>query len=109
MLKKLGLPALLVAAALTLSPAAALARDHGEGGRGYAHGQSFSGRSYSGGRDYGRHDYGERRGDHDRDRYYRGGGFGFGLYSAPYAYQRGCGYYDRWGYWHPTPCAYPGY
>jgi hypothetical protein len=112
MLKKLGLPALLVAAMLALNPAAALARDHGEGGRGYSLGQSFSGRSYSGGHGYyGRREYAERRGDHDRDRYHRGGGFGFGLgfYGAPYAYQPGCGYYDRWGYWQPTPCPYPGY
>lgn len=109
MLKKLGLPTLLVAATLTLSPAAALARDHDEGGRGYSHGQNFSGRSYGGGRDHERHEYGERWRDHDRDRNYRGGGFGFGLYSAPYAYQPGCGYTDRWGYWHATPCPYPGY
>jgi hypothetical protein len=110
MLKKIGLPALVVGALLSLSPVAALARDRGEGGRGYSHGQSFSGRSYSGGRGYyGGHEYGERRGDHDRDRYYRGGGFGFGFYGAPYTYQPGCGYYDQWGYWRPTPCVVPGY
>jgi hypothetical protein len=116
MLRKFGLSALLVGALLTLSPAAAVAREHGEGGRGYSHGQSFSGRGYSGGRGYyGGRDHDRRGwGDHDRDRYYRGGGFGFGFYSAPYSYgpryyNSGCGYYDRWGYWHPTPCAYPGY
>jgi hypothetical protein len=120
MLKKFGLPALLVGALLTLSPAAALARERGGGGgHSYSHGQSFSGRaysgrSYSGGRSYyGGHDYG-RRGWGDHDRYYRGGGFGFGFYSAPYAYgpgyyNPGCGFYDQYGYWHPGPCAYPGY
>lgn len=113
MLKKLGLPALLVAGLLALSPAAALAREHGGGGRGFSHEHNFSARSYSGGRAFhGRRDRDERRGDHDRDRYYRRGGFGFGLgfYGAPYAYQPGCGYYDQWGYWQPAPCPYyPGY
>ena len=116
MLKKLGLPALLVGALLMLNPAAALARSRGEGGRGFSHGQSFSGRSYSGGRsNYGRQHYEGIRGDHNRyygrGGYYGGGGFGLGLgfYGGPYAYQPGCGYYDQWGYWQPGPCPYPGY
>jgi hypothetical protein len=117
MLKKFGLPALLVGALLTLSPAAAVAREHehGDGGRGYSRGFS-GGRGYYGGRDHERREWREheRREWGDRNRYYRGGGFGFGFYSAPYGYgpryyNSGCGYYDRWGCWHSTPCVYPGY
>lgn len=119
MLKKFGLPVLLVGALLTLNPAAAVAREHehGEDGRGYSYGQRYSdGRGYYGGHDRDRREWREheRREWRDRDRYYRGGGFGFGFYSTPYVsrpryYNSGCGYYDRWGCWHSTPCVYPGY
>jgi hypothetical protein len=48
----------------------------------------------------------------DHDRYRGGGGLYFG-YGAPYYYGYGsgyydpaCGFYDRWGYWHPYPGCY---
>jgi hypothetical protein len=121
MLQKLGLPILAVGTLLfVLSPSAALARDHGEGGHGggfsgggnrgfsgggnrgfsgggnfgnHSGGQRFSeGRSYNGGeRDYSRErGYYGRGGWGDRDRYYRGGGLYFGYGAPSYHYPGSC-------------------
>jgi hypothetical protein len=77
MLKKLGLPAVVLGTALSLlSPAAASARDHD--------------------RDRGeRHEFRERG-------FHRGPRFSI-YYGPSYAYGPGYtnGYYDQWGYWHP--------
>jgi hypothetical protein len=76
MLKKFGLPTLLLGTALALlSPAGALARDHD--------------------RDDWRHERHEWREHH---RHFRGY-----VYYGP-RYRNG--YYDRWGYWHPYAGGY---
>ncbi len=121
MLKKIGLPALVAGAFLTLfSPSPALAQRHGGGGRNFSGGRAFSGGGgyYRGGGTFGRGWGGGFR-EHDRDwgrRYYGGSRFYFG-YGAPYAYGQGyysgycdpAGYYDRWGNfrYYPGCVSYP--
>jgi hypothetical protein len=116
MLKKLGLPALIMGAMLALSPATGLAAERGEhgGNRGGAIGHSQQ--HFSGGHE--RHF--ENRGHNDRDNRYRGYYYGgrpalsFGFYGAPYAYgvapyaygPNYCGSYDQWGAWVPSPGCY---
>ncbi len=76
MLKKLGLPALVMGVALSiLSPTAALARDHDRDWR------------------HERHEYRE----HERHVWREHFRPGFGVYVGPQVN----GYYDRWGNWHP--------
>ena len=124
MLKKLGLPALLLGALLSFSPGSALAADRGEhrghGGQGGG-ASAYSGQRFVGG---GHEGHFENRGHYDRDDHYRyhggyyygGPAFSFGFHGAPYAYgygsapysygQDNCGYYDQWGNWVPSAGCY---
>ncbi|HEV2687055.1 MAG TPA: hypothetical protein VGV35_00835 [Bryobacteraceae bacterium] len=79
MLRKLGLPAVVLGTVLSmLSPAAALARDRDDRG----------------------HERGERREWRERE-FRRGPRFSFS-YGPSYTYSPyASGYYDQWGYWHP--------
>jgi hypothetical protein len=106
---KAALPTLLAGAVLTLaSPVAALAQGRG----GHAGGFSGGGHAYSGGRSFGGghaivggNTY--RGGGYFRgEGYYRGGGLYLG-FGSPYGYGPAspCGFYDRAGFWHPTPAA----
>jgi hypothetical protein len=77
MLKKYGLPTLVLTAALAvLSPASALARDHDRDHERHER------------REWREHEWREHH-RHYRDSYYYGPGYVNG-------------YYDRWGYWHPA-------
>ena len=116
---KTGLMTLIMGAVLALSPASALAAEHGSRGGGHAGGfarggtysQQAPARGFSGRGEYrgggGRYYGGYYRGG----RYFYGGpGFSFGFYGAPYygPYAYGpapCGYYDQYGNWVPTACA----
>jgi len=110
MLKKVGL--LVIGAGLALSPAAALAKDHDSGRRGYSE-RGYSERGYSRegheAQERAEHAYREAR-EHEY-RGYRGrsyGGFSFG-FSAPYSgyLPSYCGgYYDQWGNWVVDPYCY---
>lgn len=116
--RKAALPAML-AAALTI-PVGAFAEGHGGGHYGGGGARGFSGGHVErGGGNYyrgGGHDF--YRGGYDRG-YYRGGGWGGGIYfgGAPYygygygyaAPAPGCGYYDQYGNWIATACAVPPY
>ncbi len=116
MKKKTGLAALVLGAALALSPAALMAEDH-DGHRGDRDRQEF--------RERARH---EEHEEHERaERFRRGWGgpsvyFGFGYQTAPqypYAYpynsypdQYQNGYYDQYGNWIPynyNPYPYNAY
>jgi len=96
--------------ASTVARAAIRAEENVYSGRGYSGGgqQFYSGRGFSGG-----------GGGYNTGRFYAGRGyyyggrfwarpyfgvgigipFGFGYYT-----DRGCGYYDGYGYWQPAPC-----
>jgi hypothetical protein len=116
MLKKLGLPAMLVGALLSFSSGSAVAAEHGEHG-GHAGGTvGRSSQRFSGGHQ----EHYENRGHYDRDDHYRRGyyyggpAFSFGFYGAPNAYgyapysygPKYCGYYDQWGNWVQSPGCY---
>lgn len=93
MLKRFGLPTVVLGTALSLlSPAAALARDH-DRDRGHER------REW---RDNERHEWREHewRERGPRFRFYVGPSYTYG----PSYY--GNGYYDQWGYWHPYPSGY---
>lgn|SRR5215469_2222940 len=96
MLRKLGIPVLALAAALTaVVPTVSMARDRDD------HHENFRGRDD-------RHERGDR--DRDRDDRWRSG---VGVYSAPAPVAvpapAPAGYYDQYGVWHPyayTPYGY---
>jgi hypothetical protein len=136
MSRRLAWLALFLGMLLFAAPVSIWARDHGgghgggfSGGRGFSEGRGFSGGGgsfggrgfsgggrYYGGRAFGGGSYGRGyrggRGHRDYDRYRGGRSFFFGY--APYAwgpsyyYDPGyCGgYYDAWGYWHPSAGCY---
>lgn len=126
--RKSMLPALVAGLALAvMNPTGAEAQQRGGGSRGGGATQSRGGqgggsssRSFQGGGSF-------RGGEGYRGEGYRGGGFagggarvyvapryGYGFYyGAPYSYgyvapPPPCGFYDRFGYFHPDPACYYG-
>jgi len=90
-MKRFGIPAMVLAAAALVLPAASFARDRDDHFRG----------------DRGRHEFFEHR-DHDRDWRFRPG---FNVYVGPAPVERFApvvptnGYYDQYGVWHPYAAA----
>lgn len=98
MLKKLGLPALILGLGMSLiTPSAALAKHHD--------------RDDDERREHERHEWRERQ-PRFRDYYYNYNGYRPGFYFSygpRYTYNPGYyadGYYDRWGRWHPYARGY---
>ena len=100
MLKRLGLPAIILGAITVTSPGTALAKDHDRDDRDRNRGEW---------REHERHERRERVWREDRPRFYFNYGPSYSYNPYVYGQTYAGGYYDRWGVWHPYATNYGYY